>query len=172
MNGRKNTGISALKLKENDSVAAVSFQDDEDMILITKLGMSIKFSTKEIGAIGRIATGVKGIKLNEGDEVISALPIHKTTDAVGVFFSNGIGKKIGLRDFSMQARGGKGVLVSKLEPGVTVAGAAMISDEDNIVITGSTNTACISAKEIPLVSRSGQGIPLIKNNKVLSIAKI
>lgn len=172
MNGRKNSGILALKLKEGDSVAAVSFQDDEDMILITKLGMSIKFTTKDIGAIGRAATGIKGIKLNENDEIIAALPIHKTTDTVGVFQSNGIGKKVNLNDFVLQARGGKGVLITKLEPNVTIAGAAMLSDEDNILLSGNKNSVCISATEIPALSRTGQGNILIKNNIVLSIAKL
>jgi len=172
MNGRKNSGILALKLKEGDSVAAVSFQDDEDIILITKLGMSIKFATKDIGAIGRVSTGIKGIKLNENDEVITGLPVHKTTDTVGIILSNGIGKKINLNELPLQSRGGKGTFVAKLDSGVIIAGAAMISDEDNILLSGDKNSVCISTKEIPLLNKLSQGNILIKNNRVLSITKI
>lgn len=169
LGARKNAGIAALKLKEGDSVAKVSFQDDEDIIIITKNGMSIKFNTKNIGAIGRSAVGIKGINLNENDEVITALPIHKITDTVGIFTSAGIGKKIKIEDFPIQARGGKGTIVHK-DGGII--GAAMISDEDNILISGSNSSICISAKDVPLLSKSGNGNILIKNNIVKSITKI
>ena len=169
---KRNKGIIALKLREGDSVAAISFQDDEDMVLITKKGMSIKFNTKDIGIIGRVSIGIKGIKLDEDDEVVAALPVHKTTDDVGVFLSNGLGKRVKLNDFPLQSKGGKGVYVSKLDEGITVAGAAMVSDEDNILLAGNKSTVCIPAKDISVISRTGQGITLIKNNLVLSITKI
>ena len=169
MNGKKNTGIAALKLKEGDSVANIIFQDNEDMIIITRNGMSIKFATKEIGAIGRVAIGVKGINLAEDDEVVAALPIHKDTDTVGIFMTAGIGKKIALTDFPMQARGGKGTIVAK---GGSIVGAAMISDEDNILITGTNSSICIPATDVPLISKMGQGNILIKNSRIISVTKV
>jgi DNA gyrase subunit A len=171
LGAKKNAGIAALKLKEGDSVAKVSFQDDEDIILITKNGMSIKFSTKEIGAIGRAAMGVVGIKLNEGDEVITALPIHKDTDMVGLFTSDGMGKKVSLNEFPLQGRGGKGTICYKLNPGVSIAGAAMLSDEDNILISGSKTSICISAKDVSSQGKAALGTIIIKNNLVKSITK-
>ena len=172
LGAKKNAGIAALKLKEGDSVAKVSFQDDEDIIIITKNGMSIKFSTKEISAIGRTATGVVGIKLNEGDEVIAALPVHKDTDTVGIFTSDGMGKKVALKDFPLQGRGGKGTSCYKLNSGTNIAGAAMLSDEDNILASGNKTSICFSAKEIPLVTKIALGNIIIKDNKVLSICKV
>lgn len=169
MSGKKNTGIAALKLKEGDSVANIIFQDNEDMIIITRNGMSIKFATKEIGAIGRVAIGVKGINLAEDDEVVAALPIHKDTDAVGIFMTAGIGKKVALTDFPIQARGGKGTIVAK---GGSIVGAAMISDEDNILITGTNSSICIPATDVPLISKMGQGNILIKNNRIISVTKV
>ena len=167
MTTKRNAGIAAIKIKEGDSVANVIFQDDEDMIILTKKGMSIKFATKEIGTIGRLTTGIKGINLAEDDEVLTALPIHKDTDTVAVFTAGGFGKKVKLEDFPMQNRGGKGTSVSKEE----LIGAAMISDEDNILVIGNKNSICFSAKDIPLLSRAGQGNILIKNNRVLSVTK-
>lgn len=169
MGAKRNAGIAALKVKEGDSVASIIFQDTEDMILITRKGMSIRFSTKEIGAVGRVAMGVKAIKLNEDDEVIAALPIHKDTDTVGIITVTGIGKKVALKEFPSQARGGKGTIVYK---DIDLAGAAMLSDEDNILISGNYSSICISATDLPLIGKLGQGNVLIKNNRVLSITKI
>ena len=172
LGAKKNAGIAALKLKENDSVAKISFQDDEDIIIITKNGMSIKFTTKDIGAIGRTALGIKGINLNEGDEVLTALPVHKLTDTLGLFTSNGMGKKIALNEFANQNRGGKGTICYKLESGTRLAGAAMLSDEDNILVNGNKTSICISAKEVPLQGKITTGNIIIKNNLVNSITKL
>ena len=171
LGAKKNAGIAALKLKEGDSVAKVSFQDDEDIIIITRNGMSIKFATKEIGAIGRASMGVVGIKLGEDDEVVTALPVHKDTDTVGLFTSNGMGKKVSLTDFPLQGRGGKGTICYKLDPGVKIAGAAMLSDEDNILVSGSKSSICISAKDVPLQGKTALGNIIVKNNLVNSITK-
>ena len=167
LEAKKNAGIAAIKLREGDSVAKVSFQDTEDIIIISKNGMNIRFATKDIGAVGRVTLGVKGINLNEGDEVITALPVHKDTDTVGIFTSNGLGKKINLKEFIVQTRGGKGTVCSK-QP---IVGALMLSDEDNILITGNT-TICISAKEVPLLSKTAEGNIMSKATRITSVAKI
>ena len=172
MNMKRNAGIAAIKVKEGDSIANIIFQDDEDLLIITKNGMSIKFNTKEIGTVGRVAMGVKGIKLNDNDEVVAALPVHKSTDAVAIFTSNGNGKKVALNEFPLQNKGGKGTYASKLTPDLTIVGAAMVSDEDNILISGNHSSICISAKDIPLTGKMAQGNILIKNNRVISVTKI
>lgn len=171
LGARKNAGIAALKLREGDSVAKVSFQDEEDIIIITKNGMSIRFGTKDIGAIGRTALGIKGINLNDGDEVVTALPVHKETDVVGLFTSNGMGKKVSLNEFPLQGRNGKGTICYKLESGIIIAGAAMLSDEDNLLISGNKSSICISAKDVPSQSKQALGNIIIKNNLVQSITK-
>ena len=163
----RNAGIAAIKLKEGDSVASVIFQDEEEMVLITKSGMGIRFETKNIGAVGRSTMGVKGINLKENDYVIGALPIHKNTDNIGIFTEEGMGKKIKIEELSKQTRGGKGVILSK-KP---IAGIAMISDEDNLLLCGLTNSICISAKDVPLLSKSAEGNIMCKN-KVISVTKI
>ena len=169
----RNTGIAALNVKDSDEVVEIIFQDEEDMILITEQGMSIRFSTKEINPIGRVAMGVKGIKLADGDSVVAALPVHKLTDQVGIFTRNGIGKKVELKEFPIQARGGKGTIAYKpTDSAGVVVGAAMVSNEDNILICGNKTSICISAKEIPQISKQGVGNILLKNNIVSSITKI
>ena len=167
LGAKRNAGIAALKLKEEDSVASVIFQDLEDIIIVTRNGMNIRFATKDIGAVGRNTMGVKAINLNEGDEILTALPVHKDTDSVAVFSVDGMGKKVELKEFTTQARGGKGTILYK----GTLAGAAMVSDEDNILINGSKSSICISAKDISTQSKIGAGVIVIKNSKINSIAK-
>ena len=167
LGAKRNAGIAAIKLKEGDSVSNVIFQDNEDMIIISKNGMSIRFDTKSIGAVGRNTIGVKGINLKEDDEVLIALPIHKNTDNIGIFTEDGLGKKIKIEELPKQTRGGRGTIVSK-KP---LAGSAMICDEDNILLSGITNSICISAKDVPLTSKIADGNIMTKN-RITSISKI
>ena len=135
--------------------------------------MSIRFTTSDIGAVGRVTMGVKGMKLSEDDIVIAALPVHKHTDTVAVFATNGVGKKTTLDEFPLQARGGKGTYVYKPTDSTGVlVGAEMLSDEDNVLLVGNFSTICISAKDIPLIGKVAIGNILIKNNKLLSVTKI
>jgi len=164
----KRTGIKAINLKEGDSVANVIFQDDEQLVVLTKNGSGIRFETNLVSATGRVTAGVKCINKKEDDEIVAALPVHKTTDTIGIIMRNGLGKKIKIEDIPITARGCKGISVSKNE----IAGAAMISDEDNLLISGPSSTIRISAKDIPLASRQAEGNIMTKINNVISIAKI
>jgi DNA gyrase subunit A len=166
LGAKRNAGIVAIKLREGDSVASVIFQDAEDMVIISKAGMGIRFETKTIGAVGRVSQGIKGINLKEDDEIIAALPVHKDTDNIGIFTVDGLGKKIKIDELPKQARGGKGVSVSKKQ----IAGAAMIDDEDNILLAGA-HSICISAKDVPLVGKTADGNIMTKN-RIVSISKI
>jgi DNA gyrase subunit A len=172
LGAKRNAGIAAIKLREGDSVAAVSFQDDEEMIIISKNGMSIRFATKDIGAIGRLSIGVKGINLAEDDEVVAALPVHKETDKLAIFTANGLGKKVELKEFMIQGRGGKGTIASKVSETGNVVGAAMVSDEDNILVTGNKTSICFSATEVSSGSKASNGNIVIKDNRIISITKI
>ena len=168
MSARKNTGIAALRVRDDDEVVDVIFQDEEPIILISKNGNSIKFETKDITPVGRVTLGVKGMRLDENDEIVAALPIHKDTDNLAIFTTSGLGKKVELNEFPLQGRSGKGTICSKEE----VAGALMVSDEDNILLCGNKNSLCIAATEIPLLSKISLGNIMIKDNKILKVTKI
>ena len=169
MNTKRSTGIIALNIKEGDGIANVTFADEEEFILISKLGMAIRFETAPIAAIGRVAAGVKSIKLDEGDEVLVGLPIKHNTDSLAIFSANGLAKKTPIQDYPAQGRGGKGV---KVGGGNEVVGAALVSDEDNILVIGKPNSICVSATEIPKLSRIAAGNVMIKNSTVQRIVKI
>lgn len=166
---KKNNGITALKLAPEDNVKSILFQDEEDVLILTKNGKGIRFNINDITTQGRIAMGVKAINLDAEDEVIAGFALYKDTEYLGIVSSIGLGKKIKLTTLPCQKRGGKGSIVTKSD----IAGVALFSDEDNIVIIGDKSTICISAKEIPSIeSRTSAGNILIKNNVVQSITRI
>ena len=168
---KRSTGIAAIKLKENDSIANVEFINEEDVLVITKNGMSIHFETKDVNPIGRVAAGVKSIKLAEDDEVIVGLPIHSKEDLIGIFSTKGYGKTTSIKEFTIQGRGGKGLIIYK--PSAVygkIAGAAIVKDTDKILLTGQPNSICIAATELPLLSRTSLGNIMIKSN-ISSIVK-
>lgn len=169
---KRSTGIAAIKLKEGDSLANVTFLKDEDMIVVTEQGFSIHFSTAEISPIGRVTSGVRAIKLMDGDRIVVGLPIHKDTDEIALFLSNGVGKKVPLSEYPLQARGGKGVIAYKISPTNRVVGAAMVDEKDNLLLIGNPNSICIPAKEVPSLTRVGLGNIMIKNSHILSVVKL
>ena len=169
---KRTTGIVAINLKDGDSIANIELMDEEDMVLITKKGYSIHFETKEIAAIGRVTTGVKAIKLSENDEVLVGLPIRNNKDTIAIFSEYGCGKKTPIEEFSVQARAGKGIVAYKVTPATgNVIGAAMINNEDNILLVGKTSI-CIAATDIPLLGRAAIGNVMIKQGQLNSITKL
>ena len=170
---KKKTGIAAISIKEGDELVSVCLVKDEPMILLTKNGYGIKFSSVEIGATSRATSGVKGITINPDDEVIAALPLRHDTDAIAIISETGLGKKFSSSELPMQKRAGKGLICYKPTNSTGfVADGALISDEDNILIIGDKSSICVSATEIPELSRASIGNQIIKNNKVKSISKV
>lgn len=166
---KKKNGIAAINLRENDEIASVNLIKDEEIIVITKKGNVIRFSSNEIGATGRASFGVKGINLNEDDSVITTLIIRDNSDSLALFAINGNAKRIPLKNVTIQKRGGKGQRFYK-DP---LAAAALLADSDNILISGNRSSICISASEIPIVmTASTIGNIVIKNNQIVSITKI
>ena len=142
------------------------------MVIVTKKGMSIRFGTKDISAIGRVTAGVKAIKLGEDDEVLVGLPIRNEKDTVAIFTALGSAKRTEISEFPAQGRGGKGVVVYKATPGTgEVIGAAMVTTEDNVLLVGKTSI-CISAQDIPVLGRQATGNIMIKNGNLTSIVRL
>ena len=166
---KKTTGIIAIKLNEGDSIANVVFANEENFIVITENGMSIHFETKDIAAIGRNAAGVKSIKLDENDLVLTGFPVKEDTEHIAIIAENGLGKKIKLDEFPVQGRAGKGVYVYK---GSTIKGAEPVTSEDNLLIIGKPNSICVSSVDLPVLSRISLGNQMIKDAKVQSVIKI
>lgn len=165
----KRTGIIAISFKDSDELVDVTFINQEQMLLVTKNGMTIRFGTAEMPISSRTAQGVKGMKLNDGDSVIAALPIVDSADYLAVVSKNGLGKKMQIDELTLQNRGGKGLLCYKGE----IAGAEIIKESDNLLINGDKSSIVISGKDIPTLGRVSMGNIMLKNNEqVISITQV
>lgn len=165
----KRTGIIAINFKDGDELADVTFINQEQMLLVTKNGMAIRFGTAEMPISSRTAQGVKGMKLNDGDSVIAALPIVDPVDYLAIVSKNGLGKKMQIDELTLQNRGGKGLLCYKGE----IAGAEIIKESDNLLINGDKSSIVISGKDIPTLGRISMGNIMLKNNEqVISITQV
>ena len=170
---KKKTGIAAISIKDGDELAAVSLVKDEQLILVTKNGMAIRFDSKEVSATSRATSGVKGINIGADDEVVAAIPVRNTNDKLAVFVSGGMAKKFDLSELPVQKRAGKGLMCYKPTDSTgKVAAATLVEDSDCVLILGDKSSICIEAKEIPELGRASVGNLVIKNSKVLSVSKV
>ena len=170
---KKSNGIGAINIKEGDALSVVTLVKEEPLIIVTKNGYMIKFSSTEIGTTGRLTSGVKGINLGTDDEVIAALPLRHAEDQLAIFTSKGYGKKMAQSEITLQKRAGKGVICHKVsDASGYVSAAQLISDEDNVLLVGNKNSVCISATEVPAMGRLAIGNMMLKDNKILSVSKV
>ena len=168
-NSLKRTGVTAIKFKEGDELAAVTFINQEEMMLVTKNGMSIRFTVAGMPISSRTAQGVKGMNVAEDDQVIAALPISNPASYLAIVSIDGLGKRTELKEFTIQNRGGKGLSCYK-NP---IAGAELIVDDGMLLISGDKTSIVVKATELPILNRTSLGNIMLKNNeKVISIAKI
>lgn len=161
--------IKAISLRENDSLVAVTFIEEENMILVTKKGMGIKFETKNMPISSRVAQGVKGMNISSDDEILTCLPIKHETDFLAVITIDGVGKKFPIKDINIQNRNGKGLKYST-NP---IAGVALVDDDDYLLVTGNKTSITFKVNELPLLSRTSSGNIVMKNNdNIVSVSKI
>ena len=159
-------------LNDNDDIANIVLMNDENVLVATKNGMSIYFETKNIAPIGRITAGVKAINCAADDEVITGLPIASNEEMVAIISNKGYGKKIPIKEFTLQNRGGKGIIIYKSsELFGSIAGITVIKDTDKVFIAGNPNSICVSAADFPLLNRLAYGNIIVKSN-ISSIVKI
>ena len=170
---KKKTGIAAISIKDGDELAAVSLVKDEQLILVTKNGMAIRFDSKEVSPTSRATSGVKGINLGADDEIVAAIPVRNTNDKLAIFVNGGYCKKFGLDELPIQKRAGKGLMCYKpTDTTGKVVAATLVEDADCVLILGDKSSICIEASEIPNLGRASIGNVVIKNSKVLSVSKV
>ena len=163
----RKTGIIAISLREDDELIGVRLVDKNDEIILgTKLGMSIRFSVNDVSAVGRTAYGVKGITLREGDELVSMDIITPEKDVL-VVTQQGFGKRTDEREFRAQGRGGKGGILQKVTDKTgPVASLRVVGENDEIMLcTASGIMIRMMASDISKMSRNTRGVTLIKLEK-------
>ena len=170
-------GIIAIKLDEGNELIDVRLTTgDNEVILVTRKGLSLRFSEDQARSQGRATAGVAGIRPVAGDYVIG-MAIAAEGASLLVASENGLGKRSSFGDYRSQSRGGKGIITMKVtEKTGEVVGAAGVTDEDELMMMTSDGQsiriACGSIREI---GRNAQGVKLVtmKNGVKLSdIAKV
>ena len=177
-NSARKTGLLAINLKEEDELIDVRLTDGEDnVVIVTKEGMSITFDEKDVRPVGRASQGVLGIRVDEGDRVIGMESIIAGSKATLLAITeNGFGKRTELEEYRVQTRGGKGVITYKITPKTGSIVGIRIVEEDNdvMLITDNGTIIRLNVKDISVLGRSTQGVTLMRTNegKVVSIEKI
>ncbi|MFO7636908.1 MAG: DNA gyrase subunit A [Clostridia bacterium] len=175
-NIRKN-GIIAVSLREEDELIKVHLTDGtQKIMLVTCKGMSIKFCEKDVRPMGRSAQGVTGIKANGEDHVVSMVVVEDDQTLLTAT-RNGFGKRTDVDEYTLQKRGGKGILTYRVTDKTgNVVGAKIVEEEDDIMLISSEGVIIrMAANEISLLGRATQGVKLMRTNEehqVVGLAKI
>lgn len=173
----RKTGLIAINLNEGDELISVkkTFGENE-LIIVTAKGKSIRFSEEDVRPMGRTATGVRGIKLKDYDYVVE-MDIVKEESKLLVVSENGYGKRTALGEYRQQSRGGSGIITYNIS-GKTgdLIGAKVVDDTDDLMIINDQGVLIrIKIDEISISGRSTSGVRLMKVDevtKLVSIAKI
>lgn len=159
----RTNGIIAVDLFEDDRLIGVDITDGErDVMLISSNGKAVRFNEKTVRPMGRNARGVRGIRLSEGQKVISLIIVEEG-DVLTVT-ENGYGKRTPISEYPVRGRGGQGVIsIQTSERNGTVVGAALVNQDDELMLITSGGTLVrIRVDEISVVGRNTQGVRLIR----------
>ena len=158
----RNVGLKALTLDEGDEIVNVIFTNEDKVGILTETGNFLIIETADIRPIGRVAKGVKAVKLNDGDGVAAARVIPADTKMLASISGGGLFKKTEISEFQTQGRGTKGAKIQKLNEGDWMADFCPIIN-DGEVLVASTN-ACIklTTNDIPVFSKGALGNKSIK----------
>ena len=163
----RSNGIIALELRDDDRLVDVAITDGEcDIVLFASSGKAARFSESKVRAMGRTATGVRGIKLSDSHEVIALLIVDETAAAGSVLTAteNGYGKLTRLGDFPVHGRGGQGVIaIQTSDRNGRLVGAIQVGEEDEAMLISSAGTLVRTPVDgISVQSRNTQGVRLIR----------
>jgi len=177
-NNVRRSGLIAINLKNGDLLKKVEKSTGNDeIILITKKGQAIRFKEKEIREMGRQAAGIKGMRLKKEDQVVGMEVIMSQTSNLKsqketkkeknyllIITENGYGKRTELKEYRLQKRGGSGIKAAKITPktGEIIKTMFLADQEDLIVISQKGQVIRIKISQIPKLSRSAQGVRIMK----------
>lgn len=159
-------GIKVIRIGEGDEcLTALITSGKSEMLALTAQGKSLRFSLKEIRAMGRQAAGVKGMRIAKEDELVELICATDPNDVIVLLSENGFGKKVKVKSFSLHHRGGGGMKALKVTPKTGELKIALRLDPsaENIFINSVGGKAInINVKNIPLLGREAQGVKLIR----------
>lgn len=167
-------GLIAVNLREDDTLIDVKLTDgNEEVIMGTAQGMSIRFPESDVRSMGRAATGVKGITLDEGDSVIGMDVVVPGQDVL-IVTAKGYGKRTPVSEYRTQSRGGKGIkTINVTEKNGTVVGLKVVKDEEDLMIITASGTLIRTSMEgISTMGRNTQGVKLINIREDDAVATV
>ena len=170
-------GLIAIKIEEGDALITANVTDgNSEMVLISRQGMSIRFSEEEVKTQSRDTIGVWGIRLEEGDKVVAAVLVNNDCTLL-VAGENGVGKRTPFEDYRLQGRGGKGIITMKVgDKTGEVAGALAVRELDELMlITTKGKMVRTRVRQIRETGRNAMGVKLIDlkaGSKLQAIAPV
>lgn len=175
----RKTGLIAMNLKDGDELIGIKqTSGTNNVIIVTKHGKCICFSENDVRPMGRIAGGVRAIKLEKDDEVV-AMELVEPGQELLVVTQKGFGKRTKVEDYKIQVRGGKGLLTydkAKFKKTGQLVGAMAVEDDDDILLINSDGIIIrIAASEISKLGRATQGVKIMnvgEDANIIALAKV
>jgi DNA gyrase subunit A len=174
----KNDGIIAINLADSDELIAVrQASQGQDVVLVSRNGLGIRFPQSEARPMGRATAGVKGITLKSGDAVLAADVVHDTADLF-LITEKGFGKRTALSDFPTHGRGGQGVIAIKTDRDRgKLAGVRVVRPDlhELVIVSNVGTTIRIDAESVSRQGRAAQGVRVMNlraGDGVSAIAKV
>jgi DNA gyrase subunit A len=174
----RSNGIRAVDLRDEDRLVGVALTDgSQDVMLFSSTGKAVRFNESNVRAMGRTACGVRGIRLEEGQHVISLIIAESETSCILTVTENGFGKRTNIDQFPTKGRGGVGVIsIQTSERNGGVVGAVQVEESDEVMlITNGGTLVRTPVKDVSVMSRNTQGVTMIrltKKEKLIGIEKI
>ena len=168
----RNSTVKSLTLTKGDTLISVCFLNKERIGILTKGGNFVIIKSEDVREVGRVAQGVKGITLKEGDEVVSVRAIPDSTVEILSATSNGDAKRTSITEYGVQGRATKGL---KIQNGAQFGDFYPLTNESEILANGTATQLCLSISDIALSGRATQGVRLMKlkpNEKFLKFSSI
>ena len=170
----RKTGLAAIVLREDDKLIEVKITDNtEDIFLVTKYGMCIRFNETDVRSTGRVSMGVRGMNIDDGDEVV-AMQLNSQGDCLLIVSANGMGKRTSMGEFTCQNRGGKGVKCYKIteKTGDVIGARAVNEDNEVMLITTEGIIIRIACADISILGRITSGVKLINLTEGVTVASV
>ncbi len=171
----RQNGVNAITIKEGDQLLEAKLTNGEnDIMIAVKSGRAIRFQEEKVRPMGRTASGVRGIWMEESDEVIGMVCVEPNNANILVVSENGFGKRSAIEDYRITNRGGKGVkTINMTEKTGGLIALIDVTDEDNLMIINRSGiTIRLDVNTLRVMGRNTQGVKLINLRNEDSIAAV
>jgi DNA gyrase subunit A len=174
----RQNGVNAITIREGDHLLEAKLTNgNHEIMLAIRSGKAIRFNESTVRAIGRTASGVRGISISDKDEVVGMICVENESEDVMVVSENGYGKRSKIEDYRITNRGGKGVKTINIteKTGHLVAIKSVSDSDDLMIITEDGITIRMAISSVRLMGRTAQGVKLInlrENSTIASVARV